>query len=87
MAQTTFSIRMDESLKRQFDALCGDFGMNMTTAFTTFARAVVRERAIPFRICADPNPETLAAIDDVRNGREMSRTFHSVDELMEDLDA
>ena len=50
MAQTTFSIRMDESLKRQFDALCADFGMNVTTAFTIFAKTVVREREIPFKI-------------------------------------
>ena len=52
MAQATFSIRMDENLKRQFDALCADFGMNATTAFNIFARAVVRERKIPFQIKA-----------------------------------
>ena len=50
MAQATFSIRMDETLKRQFDVLCADFGMNATTAFNVFARAVVRERRIPFEI-------------------------------------
>jgi addiction module antitoxin, relB/dinJ family len=43
---------MDEDLKRQFDALCADFGMNATTAFNVFARAVVRERKIPFEIQA-----------------------------------
>jgi addiction module RelB/DinJ family antitoxin len=43
---------MDESLKRQFDALCADFGMSATTAFNIFARAVVRERKIPFEIQA-----------------------------------
>jgi addiction module RelB/DinJ family antitoxin len=43
---------MDETLKRQFDALCADFGMNATTAFNVFARAVVRERKIPFEIQA-----------------------------------
>lgn len=52
MAQTTFSICMDETLKRQFDDLCTDFGMNATTAFNVFARAVVRERKIPFEIQA-----------------------------------
>lgn len=52
MAQSTFSIRMDENLKRQFDALCADFGMNASTAFNIFARAVVRERRIPFDIQA-----------------------------------
>lgn len=52
MAQATFSIRMDETLKRQFDTLCADFGMNATTAFNIFARAVVREKKIPFEIRA-----------------------------------
>ncbi len=50
MALATFSVRMDESLKKQFDALCSDFGMNATTAFNVFARAVVREKRIPFEI-------------------------------------
>lgn len=52
MALATFSVRMDENLKKQFDALCSDFGMNATTAFNVFARAVVRERRIPFEIQA-----------------------------------
>ena len=58
MTQTTFSIRMEENLKKQFDALCSDFGMNMTTAFTIFAKAVVREREIPFKISAEPKDIT-----------------------------
>jgi len=32
MAQSTFSVRMDESLKKQFDGLCQEFGMNPSTA-------------------------------------------------------
>lgn len=60
MAQSTFSIRMDENLKRQFDILCNDFGMNATTAFNIFARAVVRERRIPFEITASQPESTLA---------------------------
>lgn len=52
MAQATFSVRMDETLKRQFDRLCQDFGMTATTAINIFARAVVRERKIPFEITA-----------------------------------
>lgn len=50
MAQATFSIRMDEQLKKQFDILCSDFGMNATTAFNVFAKKVVQERRIPFEI-------------------------------------
>ncbi len=55
MAQATFSIRMDETLKNQFDNLCKEFGMNASTAFNIFARTVVRERKIPFEISASPS--------------------------------
>ena len=58
MAQATFSVRMDDGLKRQFDALCADFGMNATTAFNIFARAVVRDKRIPFEIAS--NEPTLS---------------------------
>ncbi|MFA6776253.1 MAG: type II toxin-antitoxin system RelB/DinJ family antitoxin [Bacteroidales bacterium] len=52
MAQATFSVRMDDDLKKSFDSLCNEFGMNATTAFNIFARTVVRERRIPFDIQA-----------------------------------
>lgn len=50
MAQATFSVRMDETLKKQFDGLCQEFGMNASTAINVFARTVVRQRRIPFEI-------------------------------------
>lgn len=50
MAQQTFSIRMDAQLKKEFDALVENMGMNATTAFNIFARAVVREKKIPFEV-------------------------------------
>ena len=50
MAQTTLSIRMDENIKKRFDAFCADAGMNATVAVNIFARAVLRERRIPFEI-------------------------------------
>ena len=58
MSQTTFSVRMDEGLKRQFDALCQEFGMTASTAINVFARAVVRERRIPFDIAASKQEPT-----------------------------
>lgn len=35
----------------------------------------------------DMNKETRAALDDIENGRNLSRAFYSVEELMEDLNA
>lgn len=58
MAQSTFSVRMDENLKKQFDGLCQEFGMTISTAINVFARAVVRERRIPFSISSASKPVT-----------------------------
>ena len=63
MAQATFSVRMDEVLKKQFDGLCQEFGMNASTAINVFARAVVRQRRIPFEIKAAPEDNSLQALD------------------------
>lgn len=88
MATTSVTIRMDENLKKQAEALFDEMGLNMTTAITIFTKAVVRQHKIPFEIAADvPNAETLAVINDVNQGKNLSRTFHSVADLMEDLNA
>ena len=50
MSQSTYSIRMDSDLKKDFDSICEEFGMSSTTAINVFAKAVVRERRIPFEI-------------------------------------
>lgn len=53
MAQTNINIRMDEELKRQFEALCQNIGMSMTTAFTIFAKKMVSENKVPFALTAN----------------------------------
>ncbi len=53
MATTSVTVRMDEDLKRQAEALFDEIGMNMTTAFTIFAKAAVRQQKIPFELVAD----------------------------------
>ena len=54
MATTSVTIRIDEELKRQAEALFDDMGLSMTTAITIFLKAVVRQGKIPFEIAADP---------------------------------
>ena len=52
MAQTSMTFRVDNSLKRNFDILCNEFGFSSTAAITVFMKTVVRERKIPFEIKA-----------------------------------
>jgi DNA-damage-inducible protein J len=56
MPQTTLSVRMDEQIKKRFDAFCADAGMNASVAVNIFARAVLREKRIPFQIEGSDDP-------------------------------
>lgn len=63
MAQSNINIRMDEDLKRQFEAFCSDMGMTMSTAVIIFVKKTLREYRIPFEIGAEtPNKETIEAM-------------------------
>ncbi len=91
MAQATFSVRMDESLKKQFDSLCQEFGMNATTAINVFARAVVRQRRIPFEIsspAADITREgALQAFLDLRaQAKENGISDLGLDDINKEID-
>ena len=54
MSTTSVTIRMDTHVKKQAETLFDDMGLNMTTAITLFAKAVIRQNKIPFEIIADP---------------------------------
>lgn len=54
MAQAMVNFRMDADLKKRMEAVCDELGMNMTTAFTVFAKKMTREHRIPFEVSSDP---------------------------------
>ena len=90
MAQATFSIRMDAELKKQLDELCADFGMTASTAFTIFAKKVVREKRIPFEITSSDSEITIErGLEAIRLLREEARRKGlqdmSLDEINEEI--
>ena len=56
MAQATINLRMDAALKHEMELVCKAMGMNLTTAFTIFAKKVTSERRIPFEVSAPSDP-------------------------------
>lgn len=54
MSQATISIRIDSELKKNMELVCSDLGLNITTAFTIFAKKMVREQRVPFDVAIDP---------------------------------
>jgi len=54
MAQTTVSVRMDDDLKKDFDKICNELGISMTTAIIMLAKKMTRENRLPFEVSIDP---------------------------------
>ena len=85
---TNISIRMDSDVKAQADALFGELGMNLTTAFNIFVRQALREGRIPFEISINqPDRETIAAmLEAERIAKDPSvKGYTNMDELSADL--
>ena len=87
MAQTMVSFRMDEELKKKFDTLCEELGMSMSTAFTVYAKQMIREQRIPFSVSADPfySERNMAAlqesIEQLNAGNTVTKTIANLEAL------
>ena len=89
MAKVPTNISIDEDIKPSAQAMLAEFGLDLSTAVNMFLRQMLREKAIPFEIRKDvPNATTLASIQEVEEMEkhpELSKTYQSVDDLMENL--
>ena len=47
----TITLRIDDNLKQDCDAIFEDLGLSLSGAVTLFLRQVVKQRAIPFATC------------------------------------
>ncbi|MDR1001252.1 MAG: type II toxin-antitoxin system RelB/DinJ family antitoxin [Clostridiales bacterium] len=87
MAQVLVNIRMDEDLKRSMERTCQNLGMNMTTAFTIFAKKMSREQRIPFEVSVDPfySDKNIAAIDEaakqIERGQVVVKTLEELEAM------
>lgn len=89
MSETkTLNLRVDSELKHQAELIFADLGIPTSTAINMFLRSVVRCGGIPFDLRLSANQlETLQAIQDVNHHRNLRKTYDSVKDLMEDLNA
>ena len=87
MAQTLVNIRMDEKLKKNMEKVCQELGMNMTTAFTIFAKKMSREKRIPFEVSIDPfySQSNIKAIKEsikqFEKGEVINKTIEELKEM------
>ena len=85
--QTTVNVRMDADLKREFDKVCNDLGLTMTTAVTILAKKMTREKRIPFEVSMDPfySESNLAALDhsiqQLKEGKVVIKTMEQLESM------
>jgi len=79
MKNAVVNARMEIELKSEVEAIFKQLGMNTTQAITMFFEQVRLHRAVPFQIKL-PNRETINAMEDALNGKNMETV--SMDDLI-----
>ena len=71
MEYTNLNIRTSKETKAAAEKIFDELGINTSTAFNIFLKAVIREKGLPFDMRVEsPNAETIAAIEE---GRKIAR--------------
>lgn len=88
MEYTNLNIRTSKETKAAAEKIFDELGINTSTAFNIFLKAVIRENGLPFDMRVDsPNAETIAAIEE---GRKIAhdpnvKGYTSIEELRASL--
>ena len=83
----TLHIRVEPDVKIKAEETLNDLGLSITEAVNVFLNQVILHDGIPFKIEKPKyNKETIQAMEDVKSGKNLSKTFDSVDEMFEELD-
>ena len=85
MSKTSMSIRLDSEVKEQAQQVFNSLGMDMTTAINIFLRQAIQYQGLPFDVRLDESRKLVEVLADLDQNRNMSQSFGSVSDLMEDL--
>ena len=87
MSKTSMSIRLESEVKEQAQQVFNSLGMDMTTAINIFLRQAIQYQGLPFDVRLDESRKLMEVLGDLDQNRNMSQSFVSVSDLMEDLRA
>lgn len=87
MSKASMSIRLDSEVKEQAQQVFNSLGMDMTTAINIFLRQAIQYQGLPFDVRLDESRKLMEVLADLDQNRNMSQSFVSVSDLMEDLRA
>lgn len=89
MAQNTLiQVRVEDSLKKDADALFSDLGLDTPTAIRIFLKQAIKRNGLPFDVAQPvPNAETIAAMEEAdRISRDPNvKGYIDVDAMIKEL--
>ncbi|WP_248628361.1 type II toxin-antitoxin system RelB/DinJ family antitoxin [uncultured Enterococcus sp.] len=84
------NIRIEPEVKKEAEELFGSFGISVTDAINIFLHTSLMQGGFPFVIKQPKyNKETEEAMQEARDilaGKIQAKTYHSVEELFNELD-
>lgn len=79
---TTLQVRVDDTLKKEADALFSSLGLDTTTAVRIFLNAAVENEGIPFPVHHQIPPALRQAIYDTRHRQNLIGPFDTAEEAV-----
>lgn len=87
MSQSTITIYLDEVLKRDFERLCNDVGLDIITVLKMFMKQSVRQHEILLSMKGDKHriteEELLERIELANNGYCVEKSLEELDNIDE----
>jgi DNA-damage-inducible protein J len=87
MKTSMISIRIQEELKAQVEAILGDMGLTMSSAIQIYLTKIIKERKIPFELTSyQPNATTHAAIlESKKNASKKAKKYSDAESLINEI--
>jgi DNA-damage-inducible protein J len=80
---TAITVRLDPQVKKEAQAVLKELGLTTTQAVSIFLKQVSLNKGLPFAL-EIPNDETIQAIEDGLNGRNL-KTFENAEAALDYL--
>ena len=91
MAGINVTVSIDEEIKRDFDNLCEDVGINMTVALNMLIKSTLRTRELPFSIAdieIESQNQARKELQEAFRAAQIQSVINGTDKTtMEEIDA
>lgn len=77
-------VLLEPSLKKKSKKILKEIGISESEAVRIFFRNLVNRKEFPLELKV-PNDETIKAMKDADEGKDLSRPFNNADEVLEEL--